>query len=60
MTRTTLLVAGAIAWTVAGIDAAVHLSSGDLLVPLAMAAVFAVWVGLRRYQLTHRREAIPA
>ena len=57
MTRPTLLVAGAICWTVAGVDAAAHLFSGDVLVPAVMGAVFAVWVGLRRYQMT--RSATP-
>jgi len=60
MNRTSLLVAGVIAWTVAGIDAAAHLFSGDLLVPVVMSAVFAVWVGLRRYQITHRQVAVTA
>lgn len=51
MNRTFLLVSGAICWTIAGADAAVHLLGGDLLAPAAMAFVFALWVGLRRLQV---------
>ena len=60
MTRTTLLIAGIVCWTVAGADAAAHLIGGDLVVPAAMTAVFVVWVGLRRLQMTRRRVALAA
>jgi len=51
MNRTIVLASGAVLWTVVAIDAALHLVSGDLLAPAAMAAVLVVWVGLRRQQL---------
>ena len=51
MPRTVLLLSGAVCWTLAAFEAAIHAASGDLIVPAAMAAVLAVWVGLRRHQL---------
>jgi hypothetical protein len=48
MTRNQILVFGAICWVGAAADAALHLVSGDLLVPAAMGLVFAVWVTVRR------------
>jgi hypothetical protein len=59
MSRTFLLVSGAVCWAVAGADALVHLVSGDLLVPAAMTAVFVLWVGLRWRMLSLRRRAEP-
>ena len=53
MNRNVLLVSGVVCWTAAAVDALVHLLNGDLLVPTAMAAVFAVWVGLRQWQVRH-------
>jgi len=58
MNRTVLLVAGVVCWSIAAADAGVHLLAGDLLVPLGMAAVFAVWLGLRLGQ--RRRQPVPA
>jgi hypothetical protein len=58
MNRTVILVSGVVCWTIAAVDAGVHLLAGDLVVPLGMAAIFAVWVGLR---LTLRRpQPVPA
>ena len=51
MSRTFLLVAGAICWTAVAVDAAFHAATGDLLVPVIMGAVAAGWVGLRRHKL---------
>jgi hypothetical protein len=58
MSRTFLFVSGAICWTVAAVDAAVHLAAGDLLVPAVMGAIFVVWIGLRRHQLALARTEI--
>lgn len=58
MSRTTLLIAGAVCWSAATADVALHLVSGDLLVPAAMAVVLATWVGLRRAQF--RRPVVAA
>ncbi|HEY3163315.1 MAG TPA: hypothetical protein VGJ71_03100 [Candidatus Limnocylindrales bacterium] len=57
MSRTFLLVSGAICWAVVAIVAGIHLATGDALVPVAMATVTAAWVGLRRHRLA---EAIAA
>jgi hypothetical protein len=51
MSRNVLILSGAVCWTVAAVVAALHAASGDMLVPAGMAAVLAVWVGLRRHQL---------
>lgn len=48
MSRNKVLIYGVICWSVAAIDAAVHLASGDVVVPAAMGLTFAVWVSLRR------------
>ena len=58
MYRTLLLVLGAICWTVAAIDAGVHLLDGDVVVPAVMAIVFVAWTGLRLEQ--NRRAPVPA
>jgi hypothetical protein len=52
MNRTSLLVSGAICWTVAAAYAGIHVLNGDAVVPAAMAVVLAVWVGVRRTQLS--------
>lgn len=54
MNRNLLLVLGAICWSVAAIDGVLHLINGDLVVPVAMIVVAAVWVGLRTQMLTRR------
>ena len=48
MDRTTLLIAGAIAWTVAAADAVYHVVNGDLLAPTSMAAVAVGYIAIRR------------
>jgi hypothetical protein len=48
MSRNAILVFGLICWAGAAADAAVHLLSGDLLVPVAMGTAFIVWVAVRR------------
>jgi hypothetical protein len=58
MNRTALLISGAVCWSIAAIDAAIHLANGDLLVPSGMAAIFALWVGLRAAQ--HRLRPVAA
>ena len=58
MNRTALLVSGVVCWSIAAFDAAIHLANGDLLVPSGMAAIFAVWVGLRAAQ--RRPRPVPA
>jgi hypothetical protein len=57
MNRTFLLVSGAICWTIASVDAGVHVLNGDFLAPTAMAIVFVVWVGLRRLPVRARQTA---
>jgi hypothetical protein len=47
MNRTYLIASGLVAWTLVGVDAVVHLVNGDLLVPVGMAAAFAVWFAWR-------------
>ena len=54
MSRTSLLVLGAVCWTVAGVDALLHLVNGDLVVPTAMAAIAIVWIGVRSQMLARR------
>ena len=58
MNRTFLLVSGVVCWSVAAVDAGVHLLNGDVVVPLGMAAVFAVWAGIRLGQ--RRLRPVPA
>jgi hypothetical protein len=48
MSRNVLLVFGAICWTGAAADAALHLAAGDLLVPAVMGFAFVAWVAIRR------------
>lgn len=55
MSRTSLLIVGAICWSIVALDIAVHLVLGDLVVPLAMAAIFAAWIGIRRQPLRRLR-----
>jgi hypothetical protein len=47
MSRNAILVFGLICWAGAAADAAVHLLSGDLLVPVAMGIAFVLWVTVR-------------
>jgi hypothetical protein len=58
MSRNTILILGVICWSVAAVDAIVHLMLGDFLVPAVMGSLFVVWIGLRRYQASNlaRRE----
>ena len=58
MSRTSILVLGAISWSVAAADAAYHLATGDFVVPAVMAAIVVVWVGLRRHRLAEARAAL--
>jgi hypothetical protein len=53
MARNFLLISGAVAWSVAAVDVAIHLMAGDVLVPAVMTSIFVVWIGLRAEQ--HRR-----
>ena len=48
MDRTSLLIAGAIAWTVAAADAVYHVVNGDLLVPSSMAVAAVGYIAIRR------------
>jgi hypothetical protein len=48
VSRNVILVFAAICWTGAAADAALHLLSGDLLVPAAMGLAFVGWVVVRR------------
>ena len=57
MSRTSLLIVGAIAWSVVALDFAVHLVLGDLLVPFALATILVVWTGARRLQTRRLRHA---
>jgi len=59
MSRNHLLVVGAVCWSVAGIDAIVHLINGDVLVPAVMASAFVAWVGLRRDHLSRVARPVP-
>ena len=60
MSRNTILILGVICWSVAAVDAIVHLVAGDFLVPAVMGSLFVLWVGLRRYQAISaaRRKAV--
>jgi hypothetical protein len=55
MSRNFILASGVVCWTVVAVDVLVHLLDGNLFVPSGMAAVFVVWVGLRRVQLRRAR-----
>ena len=57
MTRTILLVFTAICWIGVAVDGAVHLISGDLVIPAAMALAFVVWLTL--WQLHATRQPVP-
>jgi hypothetical protein len=48
VSRTFILVFGAICWAGVFADAAVHLMGGDLLIPAGMAAAFVLWMSLRQ------------
>jgi len=48
MSRSFILVFGALCWAGVLVDATVHLMAGDLLVPAGMAAAFVLWMTLRR------------
>jgi hypothetical protein len=59
MSRSLLILAGVVCWTVAGVDALYHLYIGDLVVPVLMATAAVLWVGLRqRAQIAKRLAAI--
>ncbi len=60
MSRNTILILGVICWSVAAVDAIVHLAAGDVLVPAVMGSLFVLWIGLRRYQAINaaRRETV--
>src|SRR3954470_13472435 len=48
MSQTSLLIVGAICWSIVALDFGIHLVLGDLVVPIAMAAVLVAWIGVRR------------
>ena len=53
MSRTLILVFGAICWTGVAANALVHMAFGDWLLPVVMAVSFVGWVALfRRYSRT--------
>lgn len=60
MSERKILIYGVICWSIAGIDALVHLLLGDLLVPAVMAVVFVAWMALRSHVITRRRAAAVA
>jgi hypothetical protein len=60
MSRNVILVFAAICWTGAAADAALHLLSGDLLVPAAMGLAFAGWVLVRRRHYARVADALVA
>lgn len=57
MSRTSLVIVGAICWSIVALDIGVHLVLGDLLVPVAMATIFVVWISARRLPLRRLRHA---
>jgi hypothetical protein len=57
MSRTSLLIVGAICWSIVALDIGVHLVLGDLVVPLAMAAIFVAWIAIRRLPARRLRTA---
>jgi hypothetical protein len=48
MSRTSLIIVGAICWSIVALDIGVHLVLGDLVVPLVMAAIAVAWIAIRR------------
>ena len=56
MLRTYILVLGALCWTAAGIVAAMHLMSGNVLTPAIMGIAAVAWVTIRR----HHYARVPA
>jgi hypothetical protein len=57
MDRRSLILAGAIAWSLAALNAGIHLANGDLLVPAGMAASGIGYVVVRRAMTRGRRQA---
>jgi hypothetical protein len=48
MSRSFILVFGALCWAGVFVDAAVHLMAGDILIPAGMGVAFVLWMTLRR------------
>jgi hypothetical protein len=48
MSRSFILVFGALCWAGVFVDAGVHLMAGDVLIPAAMGLAFVLWMTLRR------------
>ena len=47
MSRNLILALGAIVWTLAALDALLHLADGEWMAPGLAAIVLVVWIGLR-------------
>ena len=60
MNRNVLLLIGVVCWTAVAADVLLHLMGGDLLVPVALAAVLVVWFGLRVVPARRARALAPA
>jgi hypothetical protein len=48
MSRSFILVFGALCWAGVFVDAGVHLMAGDVLIPAGMGLAFVLWMTLRR------------
>jgi len=61
MDRSNLLIVGVICWSLAMLDALLHLASGDAVVPLGMASVGIGYIAVRRAagRLLRRMEEVP-
>jgi hypothetical protein len=55
MSRNLILILGAICWMGLAVDVAVHLATGNVVSPAAMAVVFAVWLVVRRSRFSPLR-----
>jgi hypothetical protein len=58
MSRSLILILGAMCWTAVALNTAVHLIRGDLVAPLVMAVILVGWVAVRGSMIWRSRTPV--
>ena len=58
MSRSLIILLGAMCWTIVALDVFVHVVRGDLVVPLVLVAILVGWAAIRGSLMLRSRAAI--
>ena len=60
MSRSLIIILGAMCWTAVALNIVVHVIRGDLVAPAIMAVILVGWLAIRGSLIVRSRTAVPA